>query len=94
MAEKENEIIKEAKEAYEILTGDEEIKRLAEIRQMSRLEEQSALAIEREEGIKQGQKQEKIKTAKKLLKIGMPIEQIIEITELEKEEIQKIIDGE
>ena len=37
MAEKENKTIKEAKENYEVLTGDAELKRLAEIRLMSAL---------------------------------------------------------
>ena len=57
MAEKENEIIKEAKENYNVLTGDEEVKRLAEVRLMSQLEEQAALATARAKGIEQGQKE-------------------------------------
>lgn len=101
MAEKENELIKEAKETYEVLTGDEEVKRLAEIRLMSHLEEQAALECAREkgtqkgleqgkkEGLEQGKKEEKIRTAKKLLKLNTPIEQIIEITQLDREEILK-----
>lgn len=36
MAEKENKIIKDAKKTYETLTGDAEVKRLAEIRLMSK----------------------------------------------------------
>ena len=39
---------------------------------------------------KNGEKKEKIEIAKKLLKLNMPLEQIIEITELPKEEIEKI----
>ena len=42
------------------------------------------------EGKREGRKKEKVETAKKLLKIKMPIEQIIEITELTKEEIDEI----
>lgn len=37
-----------------------------------------------------GIKQEKLETAKKMLEKGIPIETIIEITELTKEEILKI----
>ena len=99
MAQKENKEIEEAVEEYETLTGDELVKRLAEIRLMSELEEQSALENAKnegkeegkkegmEQGIRQGKKQNKIETAKKLLKLKIPIEQIIEITELTKEEI-------
>ena len=54
MAEKESKVIKEAKESYDVLTGDEEVKRLAEIRLMSHLEEQAALACAREAGLEKG----------------------------------------
>ena len=94
MAKKENKEIEEAVEEYETLTGDALVKRLEEIRLMSELEEKSALETARNEGIEmgieQGQKQNKIETAKKMLKIKMPIEQIIMITELTKEEIIEI----
>ena len=102
MAKKENKEIEEAVEEYETLTGDALVRRLAEIRLMSELEEKSALetaknegieiGIEQgiEKGIEKGQKQNKIETAKKLLKLKMPIEQIIEVTELSKEEILKL----
>ena len=67
MAKKENKEIKEAVEKYEVLTGKEEIKRLAELRLMSKLEENSALATARakgtEEGLKQG-KEEGLKQGK------------------------------
>ena len=54
MACKENDKVKRAVKNYEVLTGDEEVKRLAEIRLMSKLEEKSALDWAREDGIKQG----------------------------------------
>lgn len=47
MAKKKNKEIEEAVEAYEVLTGNEEMKRLAELRLMSELEENSALATAR-----------------------------------------------
>ena len=59
MAEKENKLIKEAKETYDVLTGDEEVKRLAEIRLMSQLEEQAALASARDKGTQEGLEQGK-----------------------------------
>ena len=82
MAKKENKEIKEAVEEYEILTGDALVKRLAEVRMLGEMEEQAALNAVKEE--------EKISIAKKLLNLKMPIEQIIEVTELTKEEIMKL----
>lgn len=82
MAEKENKTIKEAKEYYEVLTGEAELKRLAEIRLMSALEEQSALDTAKAE--------QRIEIAKKLLEKGMEIEEIAEITGLSKEVIEKL----
>ena len=94
MAEKENKTIKEANEYYEVLTGDAESKRLAEIRLMSALEEQSALDTAKSEGynagIEQGAEQKKIEIAKKLLEKGMKIEEIEEITGLSKETIKNL----
>ena len=67
MAMKENKEIKKAVEDYEVLTGDEEVKRIAEIRLMSKLEENAAIASARakgtEEGLKQG-KEEGLKQGK------------------------------
>ena len=74
MAKKENKEIEEAVEEYDTLTGDELVKRLAEIRLMSELEEQSALETAKnegkeegkkegmEQGIRQGKKQNKIES--------------------------------
>ena len=86
MAKKENKEIKEAVEEYETLTGDALVKRLAEVRMLGEMEEQAALSAAKDEG----KKENKIETAKKLLKLKMPIEQIIEVTELTKEEINEI----
>ena len=69
MAKKENKEIKDAVEDYEVLTGDAEIKRLAEIRLMSELEEQSALATARAKGTEEGlreRKRRRTKTAEKI----------------------------
>ena len=43
-----------------------------------------------QEGKKEGKEEEKIKIIKKLLEINMPIEKIVEVTELSKVEIEKI----
>ena len=57
MAKKKNKVIKKAVESYEVLTGDEEVKRLAEIKLMSDLEEHSALATAKANGKARGLKQ-------------------------------------
>lgn len=90
MAKKENEEIKEAVETYEVLTGDEEVKRLAEIRLMSRLEEQSALATARQCGTEEGLKRGKEEVAQKMIELEMPIEEIMKITGLEKKRIEEL----
>lgn len=57
MAKKENKLIDEADKRYNVLTGDEEVKRLAEIRLLSAMEEHSALETARQEGNKIGMEQ-------------------------------------
>ena len=47
----------------------------------------------RKEGKKEGIKENSIEIAKKLLKTGMDIEQIKDITNLTKEELDKIIEN-
>ena len=90
MACEKNEKVRRAVENYEVLTGDEEVKRLAEIRLMAKLEEKSALDCAREEGEEAGIKKEKKEIAQKMKKQKMPIKQITEITGLSEEEIEKI----
>ena len=86
MASKENKNVKKAMENYEVLTGDAEVKRLAEIRLMSKLEEKSALSTAREEGIRKGIKE----VAKNLLKEKVPIEKIAKSTGLSEEELKEL----
>lgn len=54
---KKNKLIKKAVENYEVLTGDAEVKRLAEIKLMSDLEEHSALTSARDKGKARGLKE-------------------------------------
>lgn len=57
MAKKNNKVIQKAMKNYEVLMGDEEVKRLAEIKLMSDLEEHSALATARANGKARGLKE-------------------------------------
>ena len=92
MAKEKNEKVKKAVENYEVLTGDAEVKRLAEIKLMADLEEKAALASARENGTKRGQelglKEGKREIARKLLEMKMPIEEIIKITGLSENDIK------
>ena len=98
MACEKNEKVRRAVENYEVLTGDEEVKRLAEIRLMAKLEEKSALDCAREEGeergkvagIKLGEEQNKREIAQKMKERNMPIKQIAEITGLSEKEIEEL----
>ena len=102
MACEKNEKVRRAVENYEVLTGDEEVKRLAEIRLMAKMEEKSALDCAREEGEergreigrevgrREGEEQNKREIAQKMKEQKMPIKQIAEITGLSEEEIEKI----
>lgn len=97
MACEKNDKVKKAVENYEVLTGDEEVKRLSEIRLMSNLEEKSALHWAREEGEKIGLEKGKKETEQKLKEIAkklkeqkMSIKQIVEITGLSEEEIETL----
>lgn len=94
MACEKNDKVKKAVENYEVLTGDEEVKRLSEIRLMSNLEEKSALHCAREEGKKHGEeiglKRGKKEIAQKLKEQKMLIKQIAEITGLSEKEIEAL----
>lgn len=82
MAEEKNEKIKGAISQIGVLTGDAEIRRMAELREKWEMDRNSELGAAR--------KEEKRETAKKMILKNIPIETIIEITELKKEEIEKI----
>lgn len=76
------QLVKEAEKQYEYLTGDEEVRRIAFLREKAIRDEGTNLYWAKQEI--------KIKTAQKLLEKGMSIKEIAEITELSKEEIKKL----
>ena len=86
MAEEKNKTIKEAKKEVEYLTGDEEVKRLAELREKWEMDRNSEIGQARKEGILE----RNIEIAKNMLKRKFKIEDIISITGLPKEEIEKL----
>ena len=90
MAEKKNKTLEKARIEMNYLTGDEEVKRLVELREKWEMDYNSEIGYAKEEGIEEGKKEKAIETARKMKDKKMPIELIIEITELTQEEIEKI----
>ena len=89
-AEEKNDKLKKARIEMNYLTGEAETRRLAELREKWEMDRVSAINHATRKGIEEGEKKNSIVIAKKLLKLNMPLEQIIEITELTKEEIENI----
>ncbi len=95
----EDENINKAKKVLETISQDERERRLTELREKYRMDQHAIMLAGIEQGIEQGIKQgieqgimqEKQQTAKKLLELNTPIEQIKKITGLSKEEIEKIV---
>ena len=86
VAEEKNDKLKKARIEMNYLTGEAETRRLAELREKWEMDRVSAI----NHATRKGKKEKSMEIAKKLLKLNMPLEQIIEITELTKEEIEKI----
>lgn len=101
-----NKEIKKAQEELEYLTGDEEERRIAELREKAIRDEKTNLRGAREEGMKEGikegreagmkegraegEKNKQLEIAKKMKKMNMSIETIAQITGLTKPEIEEI----
>lgn len=94
----ENKEIKEAMEELEKISKDEELRRVAELREKAIRDEQNGLRHAKaegrdegiKEGIKQGIKQGIQKVVKKLIQSNMSITDISELTGLTEEEIKKL----
>ncbi len=88
---KENKELKLAYEKWKQLMQDEKFVRMAELRQRAILDENTKLEVSYdngvEEGLKTGEKRAKIEMAKKMIEEGMPLEKVIKIIGLTKEEI-------
>ena len=91
---KENEEVKKANSVLHIMSEDEELQRLAELREKWDLDERSALRSAKDDGIeegrKEGEKNKSIEIAKKMKEEGLDITLIEKITGLTKEEIEKL----
>lgn len=86
MAENKNKVLQKARKELEYLTGDEAVRRLAELRDKWEMDDFFIKKYAKEEGEKKGKKE----IAKKLLEKGMEIQEIIEITGLTENEIKNL----
>ena len=95
MAEKENKEIKRAIDTLDFISEDPKERErhnsivMAEYNRLT--SEHNFFEAGVEKGIEKGKKEGVLKTAKAMLKRNMPIETIMEITELTREEIEKLI---
>ena len=95
---KENKEIEEAVVEIREMSEDEKLERIAFLRQKAIMDEKAIYAAGldkgemrgKEAGIKEGEKKKQLEVAKKMKTKNMDINTIIEITELTKEEIEKI----
>lgn len=83
---RENEEVKKAKNVLHIMSEDEELQRLAELKEKWDLDERSA----RQSALDEGEEKAKKEIAKKMKEEKITIEQICRITGLSKEEIDKL----
>ena len=84
---KANENLKEAVEKLDRISEDEKMQRIIELREKAIRDEHAIYAKGVDDGIEKGI----MKIAKSMLKKGMNVSDIIEITGLTKEEIEKLI---
>ncbi|MBQ2938055.1 MAG: Rpn family recombination-promoting nuclease/putative transposase [Clostridia bacterium] len=90
MAKSKNKIIKEAEVEIKYFTADEEARYLADLRDMWESDRTTELNHATRLGLEQGKKEKQIEIAKKMLEKNKDIEEIMELTELTKEEIENL----
>ena len=86
----DNKELKEAKEKLDKITEDARMQQLAWWREKAIYEENTMLNSSFRKGKKDGIAEEKIEVAKKMKKEKIPVETIIRITGLNREEIERL----
>lgn len=94
VAEKKNKTLEKARMEMNYLTGDEEVRRLAELREKWDMDYNNGINYAKEKGKEEGKKEKQIEIVKEMLKKKIPISLISEITKLSVEEIEKLSTGE
>ncbi len=98
LAMKKNNVIKKAAKELEYLSGDEEIRRIAFLREKAIMDEYNNISSAKEEGLKEGiekgiekgMRQRNIQIARKMIEQKIDIKTIANITGLTIEEIQQL----
>ena len=88
--EKNDRIIKKAQEELEYLTGDAEVRRLAELRQKAIRDELDVKIIARNQGLKEGLEKGIYNVAKNMLRENIDIDTISKVTGLSISNIEKL----
>ena len=90
----ENKAIKKAIGELEQVSGDEKIRRIAELKEKYIRDEQASLEYAKDEGyktgIEEGRNENKREIARNMLRKQMPLELIEELTGLPQNEIEKL----
>ena len=93
-----NEYVRKAQEEFEYLTGDEETRRLAYLRDKAIRNEADAIGTARRKGIEEGKREgrkdgieyEKNEIARKMLAENLEVEFITKVTGLSEEKIKEL----
>ena len=86
MAEEKNKTLGKARIEMNYLTGEEEVKRLAELREKWEMDYNSGIGHAR----RQGKKETQLEVAKKMKEKKIDTDTIAEVTGLSREEIEKL----
>ena len=90
MACESNDKIREAREQLDKIMADEELWDKIRLQESFELDQNTSLANAKAEGMAEGKHDEKLETAKNMLKLGFDIETIAKVTGLSAEEIEKL----
>ena len=82
--------MEQAISAYYTITASPEFREKERLREKARHDEAQSLFHAKQEGIQQGAAKEKLGIARNLLKINLPLEQIIVATGLTSEEVENL----
>ncbi|MDH4129739.1 MAG: Rpn family recombination-promoting nuclease/putative transposase, partial [Spirochaetota bacterium] len=87
---RDDEVFHKAHDVYERFTKDEELKDLYESREEAERQHLTSLEIAEQKGIEKGIETEKLEIARAMLKKGLDIKFISELTELSEDQIRKL----
>lgn len=90
MVVKNNEVLEKAKVKITRITGDEIIRRRAQLEEEWLIDRNSVISYAKEKALKEGKREGQIEIAKEMIKKNMEIELISQITKLAIKDIEKI----